>query len=311
MKDGIPRVKQLTQDEFERDFLVPNRPVIIEGFAKNWPAIHRWGPKFWIDNFGDKEMLCLASKSHKYPDFGELSMGELAVPEPTRFKDYINRITTLKSDEPSHLSLNRIIFSHGPRRQYNRHIDLTEFGADFSIPDLISSKNLELGLMWMQSKKTQSWMHQDQFENLYIQIQGQKRILLAAPQESSNLYYNMRHPYYCEVDIFDIDQKLFPNSLKAKVYDITLNPGDMLFIPVFWFHAVESQGNFNLTLNWWFEPERIVLSQPAMHYFMEKIFKQLMKDRKNDSKEIFKFSLMVQDKILDKTSSELSSFYNN
>ncbi|MCF6437902.1 cupin-like domain-containing protein [Pseudoalteromonas luteoviolacea] len=311
MSENIPRVKSLTKEVFQRDFLSQNKPVIIEGFADSWRAVSSWGPQFWSDNYGDKEMLCLASKSHQYPDFSELSMGEIPIPEPTSFKSYIDRVTTLSQDEPSFLSLNRIIFSHGPRRPYNKHIDLAQYQNDFETPDLIDKARLELGLMWMQAKGTQSWMHQDQFENLYVQVQGQKRIIMAAPEDASNVYYNMHHPYYCEVDIFDIDYARFPLLKNAKLYEIVLNPGDMLFIPVFWFHAVESLGDFNLSLNWWFEPERVLLSQPSMHYFMEKVIKNVMADNKKDSKELYKLSLLIQDKILEQTPCLLSSFYNS
>jgi Cupin-like domain len=49
----------------------------------------------------------------------------------------------------------------------------------------------------------------------------------------------------------------FPEFLKAKVIEVTVNPGQVLFIPAGWFHEVRSsvtQDDYHLALNYWYAP---------------------------------------------------------
>lgn len=39
-------VMSLSQEEFERDFLAANKPVLVRGGVKDWPAVGKWSPAF-------------------------------------------------------------------------------------------------------------------------------------------------------------------------------------------------------------------------------------------------------------------------
>lgn len=57
------------------------------------------------------------------------------------------------------------------------------------------------------------------------------------------------------VDITDPDLKRFPRFANAKRLQCVLKPGDVLFMPSFWWHEVQSypdlQQKRNLAVNYW------------------------------------------------------------
>merc|ERR1711879_368892 len=42
-------------------------------------------------------------------------------------------------------------------------------------------------------------------------------------------------------------------SAHGKAVEVTLNAGDMLFLPLGWWHHVESLAQMNVSINFWFE----------------------------------------------------------
>jgi len=57
------------------------------------------------------------------------------------------------------------------------------------------------------------------------------------------------------VDIAAPDLKRFPKFTEAKRLSCVLNPGDVLFMPAFWWHEVQSYPDVvqrrNLAINYW------------------------------------------------------------
>lgn len=100
-------------------------------------------------------------------------------------------------------------------------------------------------------------IHFDQSQNLHQQLQGRKRWLLFSPDMASSFYpFPMYHPMdlRARVDLehpdFDRYPKLHEAFRKGLVAD--LGPGDMLFIPLHWWHHVQSVESTNISLNFWF-----------------------------------------------------------
>jgi len=90
------------------------------------------------------------------------------------------------------------------------------------------------------------WTHFDTMDNYLIHIYGNKRVYLFPPKDVMNLYVVDDKP-----QVFDLDNICFeksPNLLKCSVWKCELRPGDILFIPAFWFHNVKAH-NFSISVN--------------------------------------------------------------
>lgn len=111
--------------------------------------------------------------------------------------------------------------------------------------------------IWIGSKGAHTNCHQDSYGcNLVAQIHGRKQWLLFPPN-STNFLRPTRIPYeestiYSKYNFFCPTKEDEINILKIKdtAKLVTLEPGDILFVPPGWWHYVESL-DFSISVNMW------------------------------------------------------------
>ena len=100
-------------------------------------------------------------------------------------------------------------------------------------------------------------LHVDHVSNFFTQLAGRKRMLLFPPSQRYHLYpYPVHHPAgndFSMVDVEDLDLERFPAVANARGYEVSLEAGDVLFLPARWWHYVRQcdPGHENLSLNFW------------------------------------------------------------
>lgn len=101
-------------------------------------------------------------------------------------------------------------------------------------------------------------LHNDPFRNIVALFAGQKRVIMFPPEELPNIYpapFDKRAAGVITslVNVYNPDLKKFPHFEQAlkKVKIAVINPGEFLYMPPLWWHAVEGEG-FNVGLNCWF-----------------------------------------------------------
>ena len=100
-------------------------------------------------------------------------------------------------------------------------------------------------------------VHYDQQHNLYLQLRGCKKFLLFDVTCAPALYpYPVHHSLdrKARVDLEHPDLTGWPRAkaLAGRGIEAVLEPGDVLFLPMSWFHHVHSVGEENVSLNFWF-----------------------------------------------------------
>jgi hypothetical protein len=101
------------------------------------------------------------------------------------------------------------------------------------------------------------------------QVEGRKHVLLFPPSQTYNLY---PHPVAHQMDNFTIadpeapDTERFPALARARALETTLTPGEVLWLPRFWWHLVRQldAGKPNLSLNFW-------VGYKGTHGFMQEL----------------------------------------
>jgi len=110
--------------------------------------------------------------------------------------------------------------------------------------------------------------HYDTSDNFYVQLQGRKTFVVLPPSAESSLgLYPFLHPEYRRArnpirDSESLNLKLdLLASLGAEF--VTLEPGDILFIPAYFFHNVEAvgDGNLSISVNFWSNSETYQISE--------------------------------------------------
>ncbi|CAF4409776.1 unnamed protein product, partial [Adineta steineri] len=102
---------------------------------------------------------------------------------------------------------------------------------------------------WIGSQGSHTPCHYDTYGiNFVAQILGRKRWLLFPP-DSAISQLQTRIPYEESSVYLDIEPMILDKFHNIDVYDITLEPGDVLFVPKHWWHFVSSIDSITISVN--------------------------------------------------------------
>ena len=114
--------------------------------------------------------------------------------------------------------------------------------------------------LWLGSRGACTQCHQDSYgANLVAQLFGKKRWTLYPPSAGSRGLYPTRVPYeqssiFSRVDVHNPDLSLHPQfrAVAHEAKSVTLQPGEVLFIPKHWWHDVQTVSDMSLSVNHWY-----------------------------------------------------------
>lgn len=236
---SLERVHRPTVDRFQSEYF-QKKPVILTGFMDNWMARKLWKPESMKQVFGHIVVPVRGSDNEFEVMFGNvgaksLTLGQyfdlIANPAPNGKKPYLGNI-----------SLN-----HPATRE-----QLKPLLGHFKFPNLCPGKENKEIRLWVGAPGQKSTIHNDNYDNFNSQIVGQKKFLLFSPEQHALLYPKKISDmcWASPVDKDNPDYDKYPLSLELTGYECTLEPGEMLYIPIFWWHQAISE-SLAINLNEW------------------------------------------------------------
>lgn len=219
----------LTREEFNNSYLKPQKPVVLRGLWKKYPAYDKWTMDFFRKSMGNIEVGLFGNRKE------DLSK-TLEVPNTTmRFDEYLDLIER----EPTDLRLFLFpVFKHKP-----------ELLKDFDYPE-ITKGYIKIPFMFFGPAKSIVRMHQDiDMSNVFLtQFHGRKRVWLFAPDQS-DLLYRLPFNVHSTVDVDKPDFQAYPALKYVKGMSTVLEHGDTLFMPSgYWHHIEYLEGGFGLSV---------------------------------------------------------------
>ena len=121
-----------------------------------------------------------------------------------------------------------------------------EIFDDVNLPDFFPKDRFFSSVFRISSAGMQLWTHYDVMDNLLMQVNGCKKVILFPPSDASNLY--LEGDKSSVVDIEEPNLEKFPKFSNITKYKCILQPGDILFIPALWFHNVTAL-DFGIAIN--------------------------------------------------------------
>ncbi len=222
-------VENLASEEFLDEYYAPARPVVIAGEIESWPALRLWNASYLRDKVGDAPI--------------EYQGGRTASVDFERYKDNhkrqmpFNRFIEMIEADPG---------NDAYLTAYNSASNaaaLAPLQADIGRLDKFLAQSAEDpgGMMWIGPPGTFTSLHHDLTNNLLVQILGRKRVILAAATALPKLY-NDTHVFSRIRDVTDpdLDLREFAKIQGVRFHEVTLIPGQALFIPVGWWHQVKA-----------------------------------------------------------------------
>jgi hypothetical protein len=124
------------------------------------------------------------------------------------------------------------------------------------------------GRIWL-GNRVRTATHYDLSENVACNVAGRRRFTLFPPEQIANLYLGPLEltPAGTPTSLVDPqnpDLDRFPRFAKAwkHAQATTLEPGDAIYIPYGWWHAVDSLDTFNILVNYWWNNPHEALAPP-------------------------------------------------
>ena len=150
--------------------------------------------------------------------------------------------------------------------------------------------------LWI-GNKIQVPLHNDFPNNVACVIGGRRKFTLIPPNQFENLYvgpidFTPAGRAVSMVDLQNPDLDKYPKFAVALEHTLTaeLSPGDIIYIPSMWWHAVEGLDDFNVMLNFWWRENPIFLGGPdaAMKLAIATI-RDLPHQEKQHWKQLFEY----------------------
>ncbi len=207
-------------DEFRQAHWFANKPLIVRGYVARWPRPPRFDFQDLRNRFAEVDVDVVRGRDKL--DRPDLQFGELTA--KMKFGDYLDLVLTTEGDDTYLVARNRVI----EQTEIGRLLDEIDPPADLF--GLQQSRGISL---WLGPKGTHTKLHHDATNNFFCQILGKKRISLIPP--AATYIADAATGYYAAHSTEDA-RRIDP----TLVYDVELEPGDGLFIPVGWWHEVWS-----------------------------------------------------------------------
>ena len=215
--------------------------VLKKSVVQTWPALHKWNWSYLADNIGSETLESVKCTNqfltfdpdHRVPlklnislPFIQANMTTreffVCVQEPRKCSDgffghyYFGSLSSsLKSD---------ILPDHFLYYTSDDHVAGRQF-------------------VWISSSGMITHTHFDQDYNFFVQLVGQKRFTLWTPSQHELMYvYPRVHPLWhkSRVSFQAPDNQRFQQFRKVKPVQIVLEPGDVLYVPPYTWHFVET-----------------------------------------------------------------------
>lgn len=270
----IDRIHRPTPREFYQKYVRNNRPVVLTGIADDWQAIGKWTPEFFRAQYPEAKVVYTAWETDGLAN------------DPTEYyRKRKRRTTTLAAfieamNSPQQNSRDYVsqypIFSALPQLKD----DIGSLEPYMNIPQLypaaVQSKVKKAATFWLGPAGIVTPIHFDSAHNLLVQVHGRKKLVLISPRESKLLYYpslDLGHVNYSPVDVESPDYNRFPRFRKATLLELELKPGEVLFIPVRWWHHARALDD-TISLNfWWFSLDGLRrMWHPYLVYKISRLF---------------------------------------
>lgn len=243
----VERIERPDPEFFHQHFVSESKPVIITGAMNQWSALSLWTLDYLKAAVGTVMVRVAVSPSGLFPYDAEVEKAGLQVRyEEMKFSDYIDSICSAEA---------------ATEKRYLAEQPMPEkfpgLLREIEAPDYFEPQDLKVTNLWLGPRGTISRLHFDLAHNLLAQVRGRKRVVLFAPAQRSCLYPAEMDPKFKRVSQLQLDQPnldRFPDFVKARPWECVLEAGEILFIPLCWWHQVYALDAAISVNFWWGEP---------------------------------------------------------
>ncbi|MEH6703437.1 cupin-like domain-containing protein [Galbibacter orientalis] len=262
----IPRLKTISKDDFIKQYVKPQKPVVIEQLTQDWPAYKKWHLNYINEVAGDKIVPLYDDRPVTHEDGFNEPHAKM------KMSEYIN----LLESKPT----NYRIFL------YNLMKEVPSLQTDFKWPAIGLKLFKQLPMLFFGGENSKVFMHFDiDYSNiLHFHFHGKKQCIIFPPSQSKYMY-KVPHSLISREDIdFDNpDYEKWPALKNAEGYITHLNHGEMLYMPEgYWHYMKYETPGFSMSLRSY--PRKVTsLFKATYNVFVMRNYDNLMRKWKGQA----------------------------
>lgn len=240
----LAEVGHLAPAEFLAGYARPGRPVVIRGFAADVPAISKWSLPFFADRYGHLEVQSVDGRNRSVGDLDDGTANFTTEQMPWR-----EQIRRMEAGDGDYLAFYGEVFQSDPTLVRDLEPD--------RVRPYLGRRLLKepIPKLFLGAEGTSTQWHCAELQNLFVEVSGRKRWLMAAPEYTPCLDPRILNTsqQYCHsmIDFRDPDVERFPLYRYLPTWEVVLEPGDLLYVPPFWWHCVENLTDTTGVALWW------------------------------------------------------------
>jgi histone arginine demethylase JMJD6 len=244
MKTEIDHRSNLSYEEFAREYLYANKPVVVTDALRDWKALKRWSPEFFKKEFGDMKFTLEEKGKSDYKGNGE---GANSV-QYTMDK-FIDRVLSSTDENPAPYFRNQVLYELFPSLKQDIE-PLPEYFLPNWLPDHYMVKHV--GQVLNRGAALELYiggkggafpvLHYDGAGThaFLMQVYGRKQFIIYPPDQEKYLYPSPKKVNLSQINSIDNpDLQKFPLFAKADPTVFVLEPGELLFVPSHWWHTTK------------------------------------------------------------------------
>jgi hypothetical protein len=267
---GLPAPRPVAEYEgvdrarFEAEIRPLGQPAVLRGLARDWPAVQ-------AAVRSDEEFIDYVRR-FRLTHSVTILVGDPAIKGRFFYADDMRSLNFGSGKSPIDPFLDRLLRDRDKAEPFAIALQSTP------VPDLLPGFERENATVLLDpSVVPRMWMgnaarvaaHYDLKENIGCVVAGRRRFTLYPPEQIGNLYPGPLEltPAGTPVSVVDPqapDLERYPRFAEAAAaaQSAELRPGDAIYIPYLWWHAVDSLEPVNLFINYWWNPARQDLGSP-------------------------------------------------
>ncbi|MEL6442305.1 MAG: cupin-like domain-containing protein [Cyanobacteria bacterium J06621_8] len=246
--NSILRIRQPSAEQFLESWK-KYQPFIIEDVATHWDACEYWSNEYLAKKCGNN-IVPIFVYEENFLDTPDI----FATPEgykkriKIKYKEYVDEVeNAVNHNIDLRYYLSQALFE----------LSFSEIITDVTYPKYFDREPLVNFWHGLSSKSFSATtpLHFDAFHNLFAQIRGIKKIILVPPLDYLSLYPSLEPgglPDFSTVDPSIPNFELFPKFPWDEKIEVELQPGEMLYIPPYWWHHVTALTE-NISLSFFYD----------------------------------------------------------
>lgn len=227
--DEFANANKLDPERFRAECVTAHRPLVLRGFVSQW--LEGWDPERPAEHLPKRPIRVLTTCSDGFT---------------------IKRAVLSPSDLVRKLQLDPRLPQEGTGWRFAVETEAPELLERWPLPRVYRGRP-KYYLMIGQDTITRCHYH-TRHHAMICQVHGKKRIVVYPPEDGALLHPHPIWKPHFEISTFDptaSETRRHPSLESAHPSEATLEPGDALFVPAPWWHAVYGIGlTVSATMGW-------------------------------------------------------------